>query len=195
MHTLQKRLDGTFEAAVNYSAKQLIAVTDDDLQSRDRVKVAWVSSPTVQAFIRNACEISVLDEMAEAYIRHLDEMPAFETFARQARKGTDGIVSTPAQREASAPPRWYQLYRQSQYWKRLVMRARDYYGGCVLCSSPESPECHHRHYLTLGAETMKDLSILCANHHKAIMPLLGIRTPRQCPDNVEVLLHRWGLLT
>lgn len=193
MHHLQKRIDGLWEAANKYPARQLLAVASEELQSKERVKIGWMSSGVVQAFILNACKISKFDEMVEAYSKHLDDMPSFETLARSARAGETHCEATPTQREASKAPRWYELYLRSDHWKSLKVRAKQYYGGCVLCGNHDSPECHHRHYLTLGSENIKDLSVLCSNHHKAVHPLLGIKVPRQCPCNVDVLLRRWGL--
>jgi len=186
MHQLQKRIDGYWEAANKYPTRQLIAVASEELQSKERVKIGWMNSGVVQAFILNACEITKLDEMAAAYNKHLDDMPSFETFARSARSGQTHYEATAAQREASKPPRWYELYLRSEYWKALRIRALNYYRGCVLCGAQDALECHHRHYMTLGSENLTDLSILCANHHKAVTPLLGIKVPRRCPDNVEV---------
>jgi len=194
MHTLQKMIDGTWAPAVKYTSKQLIAVASDDMVSRDRVKAAWMNAPQVQAFLKNACEIVALDRMTEAYIDHLDAMPTFETMARSARAADDSVTPTGAQREAAAPPTWYQLYLRSDHWATIRRRASSYYGGCVLCGDTDDQECHHRHYLSLGRECVStDVSILCSNHHKIVRGYLGIRVPRICPDNVESLLRRWGL--
>lgn len=194
MHTLQRMLDGTWSPAVKYTSKQLIAVSDDEMVSRDRVKVAWLNAPPVQAFLKNACMISDLDRMTQAYIDHLDGMPSFETMARAARSADDASQATPTQRQAAEPPTWYETYLRSDHWKRIRQSASRYYGGCVLCGDANNQECHHRHYLSLGRECVStDVSILCQNHHKIVRGYLGIRVPRNCPDNVEVLLRRWGL--
>jgi len=192
MHTLQKMLDGTWAPAVKYTASQLLAVTDENLVSRERVKLAWMNAPQVQAFLKNACIITALDAMAQAYLDHLEDMPVFESMARAARN-RDGTTPTGAQLEASEPPTWYQLYLRTEHWGSIRRRASRHYGGCVLCGETDEQECHHRHYRSLGKEALTDVSILCSSHHKIVRGYLGIRVPKICPDNVDSMLRRCGL--
>lgn len=194
MHDLQKLIYGGYAAANEYSAKQLLTMAPCDLQSSKRVRIAWMLSPVVQAFIRNACEIALFDKMVDAYQQHLEDMPTFETFSRSARAESGDSLPTAAQKQASAPPSWYALYLRSSHWKNTSRMAHGYYNGCVLCASYDDLECHHRHYNSLGKEKVTDLSILCNNHHSAVHPLLGIKVPRSCPANVIKILEDERLL-
>lgn len=62
---------------------------------------------------------------------------------------------------------------ESPEWQRVRHARLEYAGGkCewrVLllsrCKETSGLECHHRHYLTLGHEPLKDVIILCKPHH------------------------------
>jgi len=190
MHDLQKTIDGRYVPMSTYSASQLLAGVPSGLQSASQARCAWLASPVVHAFCRNACVISELDEMEHAYREHLDQMQSFERFARCTRevKAGERPEPTPAQKAASAQPGWYRDYLATEHWRKLREQARAYYAGCVLCGTDEAPECHHRHYRTLGREQITDLSILCSAHHAEASAMLRISPPRICPEPVRRLL-------
>jgi 5-methylcytosine-specific restriction endonuclease McrA len=61
----------------------------------------------------------------------------------------------------------YEVYLDSNPWRKLraLVIARD--GGCLACGSGEKLHCHHIHYRTLGAELGDELVTLCEACHKA----------------------------
>ncbi len=191
---LQMRLDGTVEAAHHQPVRGLLGLIDKDCAtSSDRVRVAWMNHEVVQAFIINACGINIQEKMHDTYWQHLQDTPAFESFCRAARNGLEDNNGspTPTMVARSQPPKWYQQYLATPYWKRLAQKAKNYYGSCVLCGETTRPECHHRHYRLLGEETMMDVSILCHQHHQAVHPLLGIRVPRDAPPKARKIIDKY----
>lgn len=190
MHILQRTLDGKWVAANKYTADQLLAMTShmDGVSSSEKVKVAWLQAPQVHAFLRNACDIMAFEEMVSEYRNHLDDMQTFETLCRRCRNGSES-EATPTQRQAAKPPWWYDAYLKTTWWNDLRQSAIGYYRGCVMCGDDQKQECHHRHYRTLGCESITDVSIFCSKHHEQIQPMLGICVPRMCPESVRKLLH------
>ena len=63
----------------------------------------------------------------------------------------------------------YEQHLQSAYWRALREQAfaRDNW-RCVLCDSPEELQCHHRTYVRLGKEELRDCFTLCTPCHDVI---------------------------
>jgi hypothetical protein len=60
----------------------------------------------------------------------------------------------------------YHEYIKSEKWQRKARKARRRAGGkCELCQSTYRIEVHHKHYRTLGQESMTDLQVLCSGCH------------------------------
>lgn len=61
----------------------------------------------------------------------------------------------------------YQEYLQTEEWKekrRLAMLRADF--RCQVCNSKGDLNTHHRTYERVGAERMKDLTVLCDTCHE-----------------------------
>jgi len=60
----------------------------------------------------------------------------------------------------------YQEYLQSDHWKELSVKAKQWAGNrCQLCNKDGELHTHHRTYGRLGQELAGDLIVLCANCH------------------------------
>lgn len=186
---LQRTIDGRFVPSEHYTVEQMFAEVAgiEGLTSEQRVRYAWMSCPFVKAFIRNAVSISNIDKMREEYVGHLEDSPAFESFARKARmtaNGSEHPIPTGAQKEQSRPPEWYTRYINHSDWRTLRNEAIAYYGSCVLCGiCGRDLQCHHRHYRTVCQESIKDVSILCSVHHLATTTMMNLKIPRDPPDS------------
>jgi hypothetical protein len=175
------------EPANKRTVTQVMAAVEPQFNGREKVALAWMRYPSVDCFIDHAATIDNADELREVYIRHIEEMPAMESFARAARatSGTNRPTPRPIDAQAAQPPTWYESYLVSPYWKSFRQRAIVKYGGCVLCGKDTGLQCHHRHYKTMGDEELSDVSILCERHHNMIRQWVSIRVPRSCPPNVR----------
>jgi hypothetical protein len=60
----------------------------------------------------------------------------------------------------------YQVYLDSKEWKKRRKYAYNFHGNvCFVCETTTKLHVHHGTYRRLGKEKMKDLFILCKNHH------------------------------
>lgn len=187
MFEMQKTIDGNYVAAHQPSVAQLLANVPDDIDPAKQVLLGYIGSPATQAFMVSACLITELHKMHDLYFDHLSSVQSFEGFARGRRDAVNGggekKKPTPKQKEAKLPPGWYQLYLVSDHWHRLRIAAMAHYGNCVLCGSEVDLETHHKHYNTIGHETLRDISLLCAVHHEEVhATFLGIHVPKNCPQ-------------
>jgi 5-methylcytosine-specific restriction endonuclease McrA len=60
----------------------------------------------------------------------------------------------------------YQLYLQSDHWRRMRAAALAWSGECALCASHRHLEVHHRRYDRLWRERLTDLVVLCSRCHR-----------------------------
>ena len=70
----------------------------------------------------------------------------------------------------------YYEYINSKKWKYKSKLFTNIVKKCKTCSSNEGLGCHHKHYNTLGRETLKDVEILCWRCHKKLHNHMGDRT-------------------
>jgi hypothetical protein len=197
MHDLQMTIDGTYEPACEYAFRKLIEDLPPELPTRTKARIGIMRHPQTDAFLKNACAITEYDPLRALFREYLDELPAADTIARTIRDCFgDGNEAKPRQELSGAiraqvgSPEWYLKYLKTKHWKETALRAKHYYGGCVLCPEFNNLEVHHRHYWTLTTEAMRDLSVLCADHHRRITPLMSIAVPRQMPEEVGKLFAR-----
>jgi len=60
-------------------------------------------------------------------------------------------------------------YYRSAHWKRVAAEKRRQVGyRCEICRLPNRLDVHHRHYKTLGRESVGDLLAVCRECHKYI---------------------------
>lgn len=70
----------------------------------------------------------------------------------------------PQKRPFVVPP--YHEYIVSPEWKKIRISALKESGfQCSICKSPDNLHVHHKHYRTLGRETLEDLQVLCQDCH------------------------------
>ena len=63
----------------------------------------------------------------------------------------------------------YDAYLNSPHWQQKRQESLAHYGAkCMVCSSTERLQVHHRHYLHIGREQTKDLLVLCGACHSLI---------------------------
>jgi hypothetical protein len=128
-------------------------------------------------------------ENAEEIVhRFLVSLRAAETWTRGGRSDRESR-NDEAGRPRRESPEWYAAYRRTDHWQELRTLAHEYYRGCVLCGTFDGLDVHHRHYQTIGAEQMTDLSVLCNEHHRHSHSVLNIFIPSKCPPAAAVLLH------
>jgi len=161
----QHTIYGTVESAGKNSTvaeliEKAIPEMPPDADSRQYVWAAWLKSERTQAFIQSVPRIATVKLAFEEYCSHLFENNCFESFARAARPSMRNSNGT---RET---PKWYEDYLQSPHWRRMKFAVNHCCGSCVACNRATDLHVHHRHYDTLGNESIdRDLTLLCGSCH------------------------------
>lgn len=64
----------------------------------------------------------------------------------------------------------YREYLRSEHWTNLKHKYRKskLYKGCAICKTKENLNFHHRSYVRIGSEYLRDIVPLCSEHHKAV---------------------------
>lgn len=77
------------------------------------------------------------------------------------------LYETYRQRRQQAWRNYYETYLKSMRWHllRVKVLTRDEY-KCASCKSTDTLQLHHRHYQTLGEESLDDVITLCKTCHK-----------------------------
>ena len=189
---------------VTPASKRCAAVAHLPIPSSDKAVLSWMACEVVQAFIYSIPDITTADEAHDLYVTHLQNSGSFEGLVRAVRLATallkkNGINPNDEKtnekvRKKIAPPAWYKAYLRTKHWAAIRVKALDYYDSCVLCGlRDDTMETHHRHYTTIGRESIQHVSVLCGAHHEQIHPMLGIRTPRTMPIGAKTILTSEGL--
>lgn len=160
----------------------LSCLSDESLESSMHAcQIVWMRKPEVIAFIASIPFMKNEHEAQEEYADHLIACGAFESIARQTRSTKEdrktGKIKPRIKRGKS--PGWYSLYLQTSHWLKTRKEILDHYSSlCVLCDS-EGTIGHHKHYKTLGSESVeRDMSLLCQNCHSKAHDWLSIKVPR-----------------
>jgi 1-aminocyclopropane-1-carboxylate deaminase/D-cysteine desulfhydrase-like pyridoxal-dependent ACC family enzyme len=85
----------------------------------------------------------------------------------------------------------YNNYINSLEWqaKAAQRKALDLY-TCQTCGATERLEVHHKHYRTLGNESMDDLITLCRDCHEAITTSIRERKYRKNRKHINTQVER-----
>ena len=83
----------------------------------------------------------------------------------------------------------YKEYLASPEWEEMAdaVKARD--GCCVLCSSKNDLEAHHRTYERIGVEELDDLVTVCKPCHTLFHAAVKVMAP---PMGHYIEDFRWG---
>jgi hypothetical protein len=165
-----------------------------DIPTAAKQQAALHRHKSTPVFLASATEIAVMSRMDERFLDWMDSLPSLESICRASRKSNEEEDEEPSRNgngrpRSSGSPKWYQRYLKSSHMTELRIRAKEYYGGCVLCDAQDPGlVLHHRHYLTLGSERLRDTCILCADHHNMAWPWLAVRVPQKMPEEVRMML-------
>jgi 5-methylcytosine-specific restriction endonuclease McrA len=79
------------------------------------------------------------------------------------------IYETQRQKRRQAWRDYYDTYLKSIKWALLRVKALTIVGyKCVACKSTDTLQLHHKHYQTLGEESLDDVVILCKKCHELL---------------------------
>lgn len=79
------------------------------------------------------------------------------------------IYETHRQKRRKAWRDYYNTYLKSTRWALLRVNALTKVNyNCVACKSTDTLQLHHKHYQTLGEESLDDVIILCKKCHELI---------------------------
>ncbi len=59
-------------------------------------------------------------------------------------------------------------YLRTEYWLNFRKEVRELRKVCEICGSTKNLNVHHRHYKSVGKETLEDVYLLCQSHHKKL---------------------------
>jgi 5-methylcytosine-specific restriction endonuclease McrA len=167
------------------------------LMTSEQVKIAWMTYPAVEAFIRVIPQIKDETTARAEYRKHLDNSPTFESFSRTGRRerNSDGVTAQQRGKHSKkCRVKWYEPYRHTDHWRRLKDDALQHcFYQCCLCVSRTSLQMHHKHYASLGREQLSDVSILCDNCHDKSHAMLGVCIPTEMPLAVRDVFEREGV--
>jgi len=162
------------------------------IESRYLVWQTFLHKSHSLEFVDKIPSITNAEEAAEMYASHLLVEPCFESLARAIRDlRTQHGMSFQSEAPANS---WYSEYLSTSHWAGLKLAVRDHYRSCVLCGQDEGKlNTHHKHYKTLGNESLFDLSLLCDGCHDGSHQFLGLRVPRVMPRAVLQVLKTEGV--
>lgn len=186
---VQMLLDGSWEMLQVTKIREIMRRCQSTT-SRGKQKeflLPELCQPT-HAFLLNAAHAMTYEMMLESFRSWLGCIPILESICRASRPSATGDDRGWLDLDVAE---WYEDYLATAYVSALRRRAHGHYCGCVLCGeSSESLNLHHRHYRTLGAETLTDLSVLCDNCHQKSHRFLGLRVPMEPPTAVLDILRQ-----
>jgi hypothetical protein len=77
----------------------------------------------------------------------------------------EDLIKVLEENQVDVPPGGYHNYIKSEQWARKSQAMRKYFKTCAICDSGIKLCVHHKHYETVGRERLKDLTVLCGDHH------------------------------
>lgn len=165
--------------SVKQACQRALHECGSDVPSADRVIEAWMLQAPVIELIDHIPSIQTPQQAEAAYRQHLIEAAAFESLCRSTRP-SQMELSGGGSSQASG---WYAEYLMSPHWTNKRLEAHRRFGGeCRACCSTSNLHVHHRHYRTLGDESViRDLLLLCAVCHFGIHRDHDIRPPKAEP--------------
>lgn len=161
--------------------------------SREKQRIVLLDHPSTSAFLHDALVLTVYDAMRARFLKWLISLGSIESICRPSRPSKEDKGETAARKPYRTTPRWYDKYFKTDHVQALRRSAFVHYGGCVLCGSLQDLRLHHRHYNSLGNEQVRDLSVLCDEHHGQSHRMLGLKVPRSCPDGVRRIFAKEGM--
>jgi hypothetical protein len=77
----------------------------------------------------------------------------------------EDLIKILAQNHVDVPSGGYHNYIKSEQWALKSQAMRKYFKTCAICDSDVKLCVHHKHYETVGQERLRDLTVLCGEHH------------------------------
>ena len=114
-------------------------------------------------------------ERGQRFIGDPEDKKSIQRIAERKAKKKRAKAERKRRAERRKIPKQYHLYIASPAWNRKRQQALRHHGNaCRICRKTFDLQVHHKHYRTLGRESMKDLDVLCrdchANHHEGDKP-------------------------
>lgn len=186
----QKTLDGRYEMEMKVNMQRAFRqCREQGMNTEEARRYVEENHPATQTFLLNAVEITSLPAMQQEFREYRETIGSVETLARGPRAQPEKKMNH--NKEPSfLDPSWYPLYMKTAHMDTKRKEAKNYYKACVLCNSSEHLILHHRHYNSLGRETMADVALLCAECHRRVTQkvLTCLRVPKTPPREVKRLL-------